>query len=456
MKAKSKLKNKTGFSILEVVAAIFIFSVVTMTIYGAFSAGLKSLAQSKHRIAASELANEKMEIIRNMKYSDVGTQGGVPSGALPQNETVWKSNQKFNIHTFIRYIDDPEDGLGENDENMVTTDSKEVKVEVAWAGVKTGHGVRVVSKFVPDGVETDVGGGTLRVNILDGSGAGVAGVETHIANNSVNPAVVISTYTDFYGTILMSGMPVADRTYEISVSKDGYESVDTSPPYPVTAYDPTDVHASVSADGDLNTKGIIIDKLSNLHIYARDILDYDNLFPNVNFEMKGGRVIGLEYGTIIPVKNYDQNLVTGASGDVSAEGIPPGQYEITLNEPGYTIISTEPALPIALAPDQSIDVQLILASNATNSLIVDVRDSETESPLPYASVHLYNGSDFDDTEVTGEEGRVYFPPHTDPPTTLPSGNFTLDVTEPNHQDYSDSVSVSGLSQRAVDLIPNTP
>jgi hypothetical protein len=250
-------------------------------------------------------------------------------------------------------------------------------------------------------------------------------------------------------------MPAADRSYEISVSKDSYESVATSSPYPVTAYDPTDVHASVS-EGDLNTKGIIIDKLSNLHIYARDILNYDNLFPNVNFKMKGGRVIGLEYGTTIPVKNYDENMATGVSGDVSVEGIPPGQYEISLNEPGYTVISTEPALPIALAPDQSIDVQLILANNATNSLIVDIKDSETGSPLPYASVHLYNGSGFDDNQVTGEEGRVYFPPNTDPPTTLPSGNFTLDVTEPNHQNYSASVFVSGLAQSIVELIPNTP
>ena len=57
---KAKTKTKSGFSILEVIAAVFIFSIVTISIYGSFSAGLKSLAQSKHRIAATELANEKM------------------------------------------------------------------------------------------------------------------------------------------------------------------------------------------------------------------------------------------------------------------------------------------------------------------------------------------------------------------------------------------------------------
>ena len=88
------------------------------------------------------------------------------------------------MHTFIRYVDDPEDGLGAADENHVTTDYKEVKVEVTWPGVATGHGVKVVSKFVPNGAESDVGGGTFRLNVLDGSGAGLPGVAVHIVNNS--------------------------------------------------------------------------------------------------------------------------------------------------------------------------------------------------------------------------------------------------------------------------------
>src|SRR4030042_6138827 len=83
-----------GFSIIEVVSAVFIFSIVTISIYGSFSAGLRSLAQSKHRVVATELTNEKMEIIRNMEYEDIGTEGGIPSGSMPQNETVWNGSKK--------------------------------------------------------------------------------------------------------------------------------------------------------------------------------------------------------------------------------------------------------------------------------------------------------------------------------------------------------------------------
>ena len=360
---KNKKNIKNGFSIMEVVAAIGIFTVVFVSIYGSFKAGLSSMVQSRHRTEGAALANEKTEIIRNLPYASIGTQGGVPSGSLPQNETVWKSNQKFNVHTFVRYVDDPEDGLVDADENHVITDYKEVKVEVTWQGISTGHGVPVVSKFVPNGVESDVGGGTFRLNVLNGSGAGILGVAVHIVNNSVNPAVDISTNTDLYGTILMSGMPAGDRNYTITVSKDGYESVTTSPPYPVTTYDPTDVHASVYED-DFNAPTIVIDKLSGLNIFARDILDYEHLFPSTHFNLKGGRVTGLVHGTTNEITNYDQNLITGAGGDISVPELAAGKYNVTLNEPGYTVVGTDPVLPVPLGPQSKYGCQFDSSSHS--------------------------------------------------------------------------------------------
>ena len=435
---------------MEVVAAIGIFTVVFISVFGSFRAGLASLVQSRHRTEAAALANEKMEIIRNLPYASVGTIGGIPAGSLPQNEAVTKSNQKFNVHTFIRYVDDPQDGSGLADTNHVTTDYKEVKVEVTWGGVSTGHGVVAVSKFVPNGAETDVGGGTFRLNVLDGSGAGLPGVAIHITNSSMNPAVDINTNTDSYGTILMSGMPAGDRNYHITVSKDGYEPVTTSPPYPTTAYDPTDVHASVVED-DLNTKAIIIDKLSGFHIFARDILDYDNLIPNMHLHVTGGRVIGLVYGTTTPVTNYDQNLITSAGGDVTVSGVSPGKYQITLNEAGYTVVGADPSLPAAIAPDQNPDINLVLANNNTNSLLVTVKNSLTGTPLSNATVHLFNGSGTDILLITGEKGQVYFPPNTDPPTVLVGGNYTLGVSASGYVTYSGAVTINHLIQKEVQL-----
>jgi Tfp pilus assembly protein PilE len=448
---KLKMKNfGKGFSILEVISAVFIFSIVTIAVYGSFSSGLKSIAQSKHRVAATELANEKMEIVRNMNYDDVGTQGGIPSGVLPQNETAWRSNQKFNVHTFIRYVDDSQDGIGQEDANQVTTDYKEVKVEITWPAVKTGQGVKLVSKFVPNGAESDVGGGTFRLNVLDGSGAGISGVETDVVNNDSDPQVNINTLTDSYGSVLLSGMPPGDRNYEISVSKSGYESVTTLPPYPETPFEPADTHASV-IEGQLNAKAIIIDKLASLHIFSKNI--QDEAFADADFNLAGGRVIGKEAGSGNDVTNYDENHSTGVTGDVSVENLSPGKYTITLNEPGYTLIGSDVSFPLALEPDQSQDVNLIVASNTENSLIVTVKDSETALAVSGASVRVWNGIDFDSTLITGQMGQVYFPPNTDPPTVLNPGDYNLEVTADGYETYSDSVAVSQLTQEQVNLIP---
>jgi len=452
MNNKHKKKQKKGFSIVEVVAAIGIFTVVVVSVFGSFKMGLSSLVQSRHRTEAAALANEKMEIIRNLPYVSVGTQGGVPAGSLPQNESVSKSNQQFNVHTYIRYVDDPSDGIGSDDQNHATTDYKEIKVEVTWAGVSAGQGVAAVSKFVPNGVESDIGGGTFRLNVLDGSGIGLSGAAAHIVNGSVSPAVDISTATDSYGTILMSGMPAGDRNYQITVSKDGYETISTFPSYPTTTYDPTDVHASV-IENNLNTKAILIDKLSGFHIFARDILNDENLFPNMHLHVTGGRVIGLLYGTTTPVTNYDQNLITGAGGDVSVSGISPGKYNIVLDEVGYTVVGADPILPVAIAPDQYPDINLILASTDPNSLLVTVKNSLTGAPLANATVHLFDGLVTDISLITGDKGQVYFPPNTDPATILAAGNFTLEVTASGFETHSETVTISHLVQKEIQLNP---
>ncbi len=446
-------KNNRGFSILEVVAAIFIFSVVTVTIYGSYSAGLKSLAQSRHRVAAAELANEKMEIIRNLPYNQVGTQGGVPSGVFPQNETVWKSNQKFNVRTTITYVDDPLDGTDPNDSNGVSRDYRKARVEVTWGSIAWGRGVILISNFVPDGVENETGGGTLRFNVIDSTGAGVAGADAHIVNNSTSPHVDITTQTDSAGSILMAGMPAGDQTYEFTVSKSGYESIATSPPYPATAYEPVDVHGSV-IEGDLSSKSVILDKLGDISFASKNM--NDQAVPNVNFHLEGGRVLGHPVDdSTASVFAYDQDLETNAQGvrDLG-DAMSPGDYTLTFAEPGYTLIGTEaPLMPFSLAPDQNLNLTLIVADNSVDSLIVKVLNNDTAERINGASVHLTSAGGFDQTLVTGEAGQVFFPAVADPPVVLSAGEYNLEVSAPGFQNYAGTVNVSQLTQTEVKLVP---
>jgi hypothetical protein len=450
---KSKKIYNHGFSILEVVAAIFIFSIVSITIYGSFSSGLNSVAQSKHRVAATELANEKMEIIRNMPYVDVGTVGGVPDGILLQEETVWKSNQKFNVRITAIYVDDALDGVAGGDpDDEISKDYKEARVEVTWAGIDWGRGVVLVSRFVPNGVESESGGGTFVLNVIDSTGQGIPGFETHIVNTETDPEVNMTTETDSTGSILLAGMPEGDRNYEISVSKDSYESVSTVPPYPDTAYDPTDTHGSVE-EGGLSSKTIISDQTGTITITSEDL--NSNLIPNMNFHLEGGRIIGTTRD--VPsqtVFNYDQDTATDGSGSLILENMSPGNYTVDFSEAGYTLIGTEaPLLHFSLAPGQNLGVTLLVVNNSVNSLIASVVNPITLEPVSGANVRVYNGTDFDQTLTTGDSGRVYFPPNLEEPVTMDSTPYNIEVTADGYASYSDTVDVSQLTQTTIELNP---
>jgi len=434
--------------LLEVVSGIFIFSMMSLIIYLSFKAGLQSLVQSKRRIAATQLANERMEIIRNMRYKDIGTQGGVPSGVLPQNETVTKSNQSFNIHTFIRYIDDPFDDVAPTDD--VPTDYKEVKIEVSWQGIRSGYGVSLVSHFVPRGVETDVGGGTLRINVINQAGAGVSGAEVHIQNEETNPPIDISTSTNSDGTVLLTGMPAGDQNYIITASGADYEEVTTLPPFPTSEFDPVDVHASV-VEGLLNTKAIIIDKLGGFSIYSRNM--YDEPIGNVNFNFSGGRIIGHVHGTNDPIYGYNEALQTDASGLKVLEDMPAGPYNLTLDEPGYTLVGSNIPLPIAIAPDETLNFTMILADNDVDSLVATVKNSQTNEKISGANVRIYNTAGSDITLTTGVLGQVYFPPNDNPPVPLVAGNYYLEASAVGFTSYSDEIYISKLVQKLIELAP---
>jgi len=81
-----------AFTLIEALVVLFVFSLITLTFYSVFTLGGAYIIESKNRLRAVSLANEKMEIIRNLEYDDIGVVGGIPDGAskkrkLPPMET---------------------------------------------------------------------------------------------------------------------------------------------------------------------------------------------------------------------------------------------------------------------------------------------------------------------------------------------------------------------------------
>ena len=319
-RCKISLPNKKGFTIIEALTAVFLVVIITLAFYSTFTGGMNYIIEAKNRLGAVALANEKMEIIRNLDYNNIGTktpdgQGGysygIPAGDILQQETVAANTKTYYVFTFIQYVDDPTDGTFPTD--TIPNDYKRVSVKVAWVNdIATNEAVTLVSNFVPQGVETSAPGGILSVNVLDSQAKGIPQAEVHLYDS--NTHVDVTALTDDSGNITWPGTPADGKNYSISVQKSGYYSIQTYPPYPTSTFKPVNENASVVIN-TLNTKVLITDQVSSVTIDSKDI--FGNSIPNAVFSLSGGFKKGDTPVTpSSPVYDYTQtNLTTGSQGE---------------------------------------------------------------------------------------------------------------------------------------------
>ena len=104
------LKHNSGFTLVETLVGSVVFALVALSAYQAFSGLMGAVMASRAKIAATSLANEQFEIIRNLTYEDVGIINGLPSGKIQREKIVTRDNYSFNLQTTIRNVDDPFDG----------------------------------------------------------------------------------------------------------------------------------------------------------------------------------------------------------------------------------------------------------------------------------------------------------------------------------------------------------
>ena len=82
---KNLLKSKpSGFTLIEIMVAISVFSIGILGIYSLVPMGIKAGVENTDRFAASQLALEGLEIIRNIRDGNWLEQGIDPSN--PWNE----------------------------------------------------------------------------------------------------------------------------------------------------------------------------------------------------------------------------------------------------------------------------------------------------------------------------------------------------------------------------------
>jgi len=443
---RDKRKNLQGGQfLLEVIIAVAIMLMLMHAFFTLISTSYQILAQSRSQTVARALANEKMELARNLPYDDVGTVGGLPSGGLLQQETVLRNGQAFTVNTAVIYKDDPFDGQAPTD--LLPADYKIVRVEITWTllGFPTNKSLVMVTNIAPRGVETTAGGGTLSILVFDSQGQPVPQADVHIEASTINPPVNLDLQTDNLGNLILPGAPVCTDCYHVTVSKNGYSTDRTYTTAEVT--NPSQPPLTV-IESKVTEVSFSIDQLTD--VTFNSVADRGTGYQalgGVNFHLVSGKIIGTNAQAEVVYKLV-ADYVTDASGQFNTQ-LEWDNYTLSLDGINYNLGGSNPFSPIPIPAGSISSINFVAIPNSNNSLLTQIQDSSgvaVVSALVRLSDLVYDG-----TMVVGnigqpDEGQAFF-------SNLSDGAYTLEVSHPNFETYSDSIDILGETKGIVILNP---
>ncbi len=292
------MKVLRGMSFVDVIVGTALVLIVFVALFGILRASLMISGVAKARAGATAIADTQVEYVRALDYDLVGTIGGIPAGVVAATSTQTLNGIAYNTRTLVVYVDDPADGLAGADTNGITTDYKQIKVEVTYTVRTTARTVSVISNYAPQSLETTTGGGTLTIAVVNAAGTAVAGATVGIVNNSTVPTVNFTTFSDATGLVQLPGAPTSTE-YQVSVSKSGYSSA-TTYARDATNQNPTPGYLTVAAN-QTTTSTFGVDVLApftfrTLHPIAPDattdtFADSTQLANQTNTQVAGGALV---------------------------------------------------------------------------------------------------------------------------------------------------------------------
>ncbi len=451
MEGKKNIRRRNGFTLVETLVGVFLLAILATGIYGSFAFGMKISTQNRLRIQATAVAERRIEAIKAMNYEDIGTAGSVPNGYVPKTETETIDTNTFTTAVKISYVDDPYDDTFPTD--IAPYDYKKVEVRVSWPSNMESKDIVMTTIISPPKIETNLGTGVLVINSVDGNGLPVPNCALNIKNSGTNPPIDFSTETDGDGTFVLIGAPSETGSFEISLSKAGYESVKTYPPYPTSSFNPIDPHVTVT-EGKITSKTFVMDKTSTLVLNFKDTLDA--VVPDVAFSLKGGRIIGTTVAAAPQnVYFYDQSSLTAdANGIWQASELGKGPYYFTFaSNPNYEEIYSGSLSPWSLASDTTLTVNPLLGAKTQNILVIQVKNRTGGAPIVGALVNIKDtaGVLFQEA-LTDVNGFVYFPQIADPAKVFLNARYNITVTKSGFRNLTDSATFAGGIIRKTELI----
>ncbi|MBY0376509.1 prepilin-type N-terminal cleavage/methylation domain-containing protein, partial [Patescibacteria group bacterium] len=258
--------KQKGFTLIEATVGSAVFLIIALTSYKAFGVLMDAVLESQAKIAATEVANERFEIIRNLPYVDVGISGGLPVGRLQRSQTVIKDNYNFTVLTTIRSVDDPFDGtIGGTPGDTSPADYKLADLDISCNNCKIFTPLKFTTLVAPFSLETAATNGALFMQVIDSAGVGVSGASLHVVNTQTNPDTIIDETTDTGGWFKIVDAVPGTNAYNITATKSGYSQDQTYLAGGAAGASPNKPDSTVVA-GQITQVSFAIDKLSTLNV----------------------------------------------------------------------------------------------------------------------------------------------------------------------------------------------
>ncbi len=413
-----------GFTLVETLVGSAIFLVVALSAYKAFGVLMEAVNISQAKLAATTLADEKLEIIRNLPYVDVGILNGLPTGKIQRTETVTRDNYSFNLLTTIRSIDDPFDGtIGGNPPDPSPADYKLVDLDITCSNCKTFAPLNFTTLVTPHALETTSTNGALFIRVFDINGNPIPSASIHIVNTQTNPNIIIDETTDNTGWVKIVDAPTGTNAYNITATKSGYTEDQTYPIGGTAGPNPVKPDATV-VQQQVTQLSFTIDRTSSLSIATVDSSCIS--FPSIGFSLTGTKEIGAEI-----LKYPTQNFTSDSNGNYTIPAIEWDTYSTLLTSASYDLAGTNPLPSFGLNPNENKNLQLVAVPHVNGALLVSVKTSAGIA-INGATVRLEK-TGFDETKTTNSGtcatlGQVFW-------NGLSNNTYSLTISATGYQTY---------------------
>ena len=370
------INKKRGFTLVETLVSLGLFLVIAISVWQGFFYISELVRVSRLKVTGIALANEQLELVRNLPYADVGISGGIPSGKLTRTRQIIRNGVPFTATFTVRNIDDSFDGWTGTD-----TDYKSVEIEISCASCRNFPAIKVTTTAAPKNLETAANNGALFIRSLNANGEAVAQANVHIVNNQVSPTIDINETTDNNGWLQIVDAPPSVGSYQITVTKSGYSTEKTYPPGAQGNPNPVKPHATVVIQ-QVTQITFAIDKVSALNVLTVD--EYCSRKSYLDFHLQGAKLIGTDPN----VYKYSENHQTNSNGQKNITSLEWDNYSIDLTDDSYLFAGSIPIAPFNLNPDTTLDLFLIVKQVLPRAILVKVKDASTQLPLSGATVRM--------------------------------------------------------------------